>query len=38
MCNMILDTGKLTPDTQGVVNIVSKAQVPSSNGWGEIMF
>ena len=32
------DTWHLTHDTQGVVNIVSKFQVPSSNSFGVIMF
>ena len=35
---MTHDTGHVTRDTQGVINIVSKFQVPSSNSLGVGMF
>ena len=37
MWNATPETGYVTPDTHGVVNIISKIQVPSSNGLGVMM-
>ena len=37
MEDMTCDTGQVTYDTQGVVNIVSKYQIPRANGLGVMM-